>query len=370
MRGAREKMNGEESLAKKYRSIKNRLFFFSLIFNILLLLILFFSQASLYLRQQSEVLFKNAFLINGFYILIFCLFFYFLNFPLELFEGFILEHKFKLSTQNFLNWLKDEFKKGALNFVILFIVIEAMYFFLNKFTQTWWIWLASFWVFLTVILAKITPAVIIPLFYKYLPIKDELLKQRIFSLFDKCNLKIKDVTSINFSAKTKKANAFVAGLGKNKRFALSDTLLENFSSGEIEAVVAHELGHYLSHDILKLILVNSLFTFLGFFLVDRLLKNLAIADIAFFPLLALSLTFLGFIILPVINGFSRFLETKADLFSLNLTKDKPSFISAMEKLGKINLADLSPNRFIEIWLYDHPAIARRIKLAKDFKFDV
>lgn len=367
----------DKTLAKKYRSIKNRLFFASLSLNILFLAIFFFSGTSLYFRERLSALFKNVFLINGFYILVFCLIFYALNFALDLYEGFFLEHKFKLSNQNLFNWFKDSLKKLGLDLILALIAIEAVYFFLSKITNYWWLWAAAFWIFLTLILAKITPSVIIPIFYKYIPITNLELKRRIFALFDKCQVKIKDVASINFSAKTKKANAFVAGLGKNKKVVLSDTLLNEFSAEEIEPVLAHEISHYLNHDILKLIFVNSLFTFLGFYIVDKILKNLILkfglngmGDIAFFPLVALSLICLGFIILPVLNGFSRHLEKRADLFSLRLTKDKSSFISMMEKLGRINLADLSPSRFIEIWLYDHPPIAKRIKFAQEFKPDV
>jgi STE24 endopeptidase len=362
------------SLAKKYHSIKNRLFFASLILNIFILVFFFFSGLSFYLKNQSASLFSQVFLINGFYIIVFCLVFYFVDFPLGFYEGFILEHKFKLSNQSFLNWLKDNLKKSGLELVLSLVLIEAAYFFLSKNGNFWWLWAGIFWIFITLILAKITPLVIIPIFYKYLPISDQQLKQRIFLLFDKCRIKIKDVTSINFSQKTKKANAFVCGLGKNKKVVLSDTLIANFSEQEIEGVVSHELGHYVNHDIFKLIIFNSVFTFAGLYLVDKILKGLipllglkGIDDIAFLPLVALSLILLGFVILPVQNGFSRYLETRADLFSLKLTGNKSAFISMMGKLGSLNLADFSPSKFIEVWFHDHPPIAKRIKLAQDYK---
>ncbi len=370
-------MNEQDSSpAKKYHAIQNRLFFAGLLLNILFLAIFFSSGLSVNLRNQSINKFSGIFLANGFYASVFFIVFYILNFPFNFYEGFLLEHKFKLSNQGLLNWFKDDFKKLILDFILTLIAVEAVYFFLNKSQNLWWFWAALFWVFLTLILAKITPNLIIPLFYKYIPITDSQLKERIFSLFDKCGVKIKDATSINFSLKTKKANAFVCGLGKNKKVVLSDTLLNEFKPEEIENVLSHELGHYLNHDILKLIIVNSLFTFFGFFMMDKIIKNLinslglsGIADIAFLPVFALCLILLGFIILPLQNGFSRYLERRADLFSLNLTKDKASFISMMEKLGKMNLADFSPGRFIEIWLYDHPPIAKRIKFAQDFKFE-
>jgi STE24 endopeptidase len=368
-------MNEQEpSSAKKYHAVKNRLFFVSLFLNLIFLAIFFLSGFSVYLRNQAGYFSSNLFLLNGFYILAFFLIFDILNFPLGFYEGFILEHKFNLSNQTFVAWLKDELKKIVLDFVLFLIVVEAVYFLLYKSPDYWWLFGALFWIFLTIVLAKITPAVIIPIFYKYIPIANNELRQRIFNLFERCKIKISDVTSINFSQKTKKANAFVAGLGKNKKVVLSDTLLEKFSLDEIEAVLAHELGHYLNHDILKLLLVNSIFSVFGFYIIDRLLNSLlstfgikAIDDIAFLPVVSLCLLLLGFLILPAQNWFSRVLEKKADIFSLELTKNKPAFISMMEKLGALNLADASPSRFIEIWFYNHPSISKRIKLAQSHK---
>lgn len=359
--------------AKEYRSLKNRLFFTSLALDFLFFGLFFFSGFSLYLREQAASLFVQIFWVNGFYIMVFGIFFYFFNFPLNFYEGYILEHKFKLSNQNFFNWLKDNLKKAVLDFVLAVITVEAVYFFLKGSPNYWWVFFGLFWIFLTLILAKIAPLIIIPLFYKYLPITNFQLKQRIFGLFDKCSIKIKNVCSIDFSRKTKKANAFICGLGKNRRVVLSDTLLENFSSEEIEQVVAHELSHYRNQDILKLIFLNSGVMFIAFYLLDKLLKNLffsfglkRIDDIAFFPILAMGLILLGFITLPLVNSFSRYLERKADLFCLKLTQNKQGFISMIEKLGKINLADFFPSRFIEVWLYDHPPIGKRIKSAENF----
>ncbi|MDP2938644.1 MAG: M48 family metallopeptidase [Candidatus Omnitrophota bacterium] len=363
-------MNEPDSFpAKKYHTLKNRLFFINLALNILFLVIFFFSGLSLALRNKAFSIFSQAPLINGFYIMAFCIIFYILNFPLNFYEGFILEHKFKLSNQNLLSFLMDSLKNAAVDFILFLIILEAVYFFLNTTANYWWVLASIFWIFFTLILAKITPSVIIPIFYKYIPITNLQLKQSILALFDRCKLKIRGVYAIDLSRKTKKANAFVCGLGRNRRVVLSDTLLNNFSQEEIEGVVSHELGHYVNHDTLKLILVNSILAFAGFFLADKLLKNLLFNDIAFFPIIALALLLLGFIILPAQNGFSRYLERQADLFSLRVTKNKPAFISMMMKLAKINLADLTPSLLIEIWLYDHPPIAKRIKLAQDYKLE-
>ena len=233
--------------------------------------------------------------------------------------------------------------------------------------------MSAFWLFLSFVLAKVTPNFIIPLFYKYQTISQNSLREKIFKLFKTCDVSLQDVYSINMSVKTKKANAFVCGLGKNRRIVLTDTLMKEFSTPEIEAIVAHEISHYKHHDLIKMIAVNSGLTFLGFmatgYFLEGLLKYFGLTridDIAFLPVLALGLGILSFVAMPFLNAFSRALEYKADYFSLETTKNAPVFISMMEKLGRLNLAELEPHAWIEFFLYDHPAISKRIAVAKNF----
>jgi STE24 endopeptidase len=362
-----------DQTAKRYHQIKNRLFFVSLLFNIALLLFLGLSGLSVYLKNQI-LLFNQHFLaVNAIYAVAFCVFFTILGFPLNFYEGFVLEHRFNLSNQSFPDWLKDGAKNFVLGLIIILIGVEGLYLFLRKFPDTWWLWATLFWLFLTVVIARITPALIIPLFFKYRKLENPSLKAKIFALLDKAGVKIKDIFYIDFSAKTKKANAFICGFANNRRLVLSDTLLEKFSEEEILAVVAHELGHYKNRDIGKLILANCAVSFLSFFLISRVLQGALlffgfsrIDDIAFLPFLALGILLLGFLMLPLTNAFSRRLERGADGFSLKLTQDPGNFISMMRKLGELNLADFSPHPLIEILLYDHPPIAKRIKFAEGF----
>lgn len=317
---------------------------------------------------------SQFYLLNALYVLVIFAIFYIINFPLSLYEGYFLEHRFGLSNQNFLGWLKQDLKKTLINLFILVLMIEFIYYVLRNFSSNWWIFASLFWLFISLILAKITPSVLIPIFYKYLPINNEGLKNEIFALFKKCNLRIKDVYAIDLSKDTKKANAMVCGIGGNRRVVLTDTLLNNFDNREINTVVAHELGHYKHMDIVKLIIWNSVLAFLSFLAVDIVFRKsltalgfFSIDDIALFPLFSIYLLLVSLVILPIQNGFSRFLEMKADLFSLQLTKNPQAYISALEKLGKMNLADFSPSRFIEFMLYDHPSLSRRISFASNFK---
>ena len=360
-------------LAKRYHQIKNRLFFVNLLLNILALLFMGLSGISVYFKALLLRISPQFLVANALYAIGFVVFFTILGFPLNFYEGFVLEHRFNLSNQSLLNWLKDGAKGFVLSLVIILVGVEGLYLFLRKFPATWWLWATGFWLFLTVVIARITPTFIIPLFFKYRKLEKVNLKTKIFELLDKCQLKVKDIFYLDFSSKTKKANAFICGLGGNRRLVLSDTLLEKFNDPEIVEVVAHELGHYKHHDIAKLILANSAISFLSFFLISRILQSALlyfgfshIDDIAFLPFLGLGFLLLGLVALPLTNAFSRHLEKGADRFCLTLTQDPENFMAMMKKLGELNLADFSPHPLIEIFLYDHPAIAKRIKFAEGF----
>ena len=193
-------------------------------------------------------------------------------------------------------------------------------------------------------------------------------------MFANTRTPLRDVYMIDFSSKTKKLNAAVAGFGRGMRVILTDNLLSELSHDEILCIVAHELGHYKNKDTIKIIVFGAIITTVLFFLSDIALRKsflffgyTSIADIAGFPLFALIMCILGFLCLPLQNGFIRHLETKADSYSLRLTQMPEVFISMMEKLSAKNLADMNPGRFVEIMLYDHPPIARRIKQAEGFR---
>jgi len=184
---------------------------------------------------------------------------------------------------------------------------------------------------------------------------------------------LKDIFSINFSSKTKKANAFLCGIGKNRRVVLSDTLLSSFTADEIETVIAHELAHYKHKDIFKLLVANALIIFLGFYLLNKFLYFAVIHfhlnridDIAFLPILLLVFMLFGLLTAPLLNGYSRLLEKQADQFSLETTKKPMDFISMMNKLCEMNLGEFKPNRLVEIFFYDHPPVYKRIQLAEKY----
>ncbi|MDD5618556.1 MAG: M48 family metallopeptidase [Candidatus Omnitrophica bacterium] len=359
--------------AKEYHRISNFLFLVNLVISLIGLLVIIVFGLTIFLRAYIMMFFENKFVVNGIFFIIFYLTLGVFGFPLDLFEGFTLEHRFKLSRQNFLSWLKDYFKKTVITLIIALIIVEGVYLFIGSFYKSWWIFAAFLWLLVTVIFTKIFPLIILPLFFKSSPVKDDSLRNRINKLAGKFNFKLKDILVLELSKKTVKANAMVTGIGKTKRIYLSDTLLNDFSHDEIEIIIAHELTHDKNKDIYSHIAVSFLVSLLSFYVCDLFLTRsitffgyTAKDDIANLPLLTLLVLIVGIFVLPFQNSFSRRMEKEADTGAIKATNNPQGFISMISKLGHKNLAEFSPSRIVEIFLYDHPPISQRINLAKQF----
>ena len=232
--------------------------------------------------------------------------------------------------------------------------------------------MAIFWFSITILLAKVMPSVIIPLFFKYSPVGASL-EDRVIKLSQKCGMKLVGVYEIDFSKKTNKLNAAVVGMGGTRRVILADNLVKEFTDDEIVGVLAHEFGHHKLRHMGKHIMFGIVTIFLSCYVLYLTSSVLAgffnaagAADIKIFPSFLLILFLASIVMLPVQNAFSRKLETEADIFALKATKDKNIFISLMNKLAEKNLADPNPSKIIKFFFYSHPPISERITLAKQF----
>jgi STE24 endopeptidase len=239
-------------------------------------------------------------------------------------------------------------------------------------TTGWW-WLIAAVVFFVVgiALTALFPVLIVPLFYRLTRLADAALEGRLLALAARAGVAVIGVWVVDQSRKSRTANAAVVGLGRTRRIILFDTLASAFGIDEIEAVLAHELGHHVHGDVRRGLLVQGALTLATFGLTDVLLRAgvplwglQGPADPAGLPWLALTLMVLGAVRLPLANGFSRWIERQADDFALALTRNPVAFIGAMERLGTLNLAERRPHRLKEILLYSHPALDRRIARAR------
>ncbi|GAB4295827.1 MAG: M48 family metallopeptidase [Ignavibacteriaceae bacterium] len=288
--------------------------------------------------------------------------------PFGFYTGYYLEHKYKLSNQSFNKWLLEKLKGFAVSSVIGLPVLIIFYFLLNEFGNLWWLPFAVVLFLVSVILARLVPVLILPIFYRITPVSDEDLKFRIKSISEEAGLKVENVYQFDMSKKTKKANALFTGLGKTKRIILGDTLLDNFTPEQIETVIAHEAGHYKHKHILKNIIIGTVSSFVTLFVISLLYKISlqwfgfsSITEIAALPLLILWIMLVTLIQTPLSNILSRKFEYEADHYAVAVTGKADTFVSALEKLNEQNLGDADPHPFIEWFFYSHPSIKNRIK---------
>jgi len=296
-----------------------------------------------------------------------------IGFPLE-YYGFRLEHRFHLSNQRLRSWLWDELKGLLIGLLMATIIAELIYFLLRQDSQYWWLIAWALFLGLFVLLAQLAPVVLFPIFYKFEPLENDELKRRLVLLGERAGTRVRGVYKWHLSEKSKKANAALTGLGATRRIILADTLLDNYSDDEIEAVLAHELGHHVHRHILKSILVQAGVTFFGFWLANTVLRYAVdrghmfetLSDFANLPLLILVSTVLSLLLMPALNAYSRFNERQADRYCFQSVASVEPFISSMNKLAEQNLSERTPSAWVE-WLFNsHPAVAKRVSAAENW----
>ena len=287
--------------------------------------------------------------------------------------GFQLERRFHLSTQRFRAWAWDEVKGFLLGLVLGSIVVEVLYLTIRQWPQHWWMLAWALFMGLFVLLAQLAPVILFPIFYKFEPLDNEELRRRLVVLSERAGTRVRGVYRWKLSEKSKKANAALTGLGATRRIILADTLLDNYTADEIEAVLAHELGHHVHRHIMKSIFVQAAITLFGFWAANWVLHYAVdhhmfeeMSDFADLPLLALVSVALSFVLMPALNAYSRFNERQADRYAFESISSVDPFITSMNKLAEQNLAERTPSKWVEWFFHSHPAISRRLEAAKDW----
>src|ERR1700681_2046461 len=289
--------------------------------------------------------------------------------------GFLLERRFNLSTQRFRSWAWDEVKGFLVGLVLGTVVVEVLYLTIRQWPQHWWMLAWALFMGLFIVLAQLAPVVLFPIFYKFEPLDNEDLRRRLVVLSERAGTRVRGVYRWKLSEKSKKANAALTGLGSTRRIILADTLLDNYTPEEIEAVLAHELGHHVHSHILKSIIVQAGTNLAGFWAANWVLRYAVdhhtfrfdeLSDFANLPLLALVSVVLSLLLMPALNAYSRFNERQADRYAFESISSIEPFISSMNKLAEQNLAERTPSKWVEWFFHSHPAISRRLAAAKQW----
>jgi STE24 endopeptidase len=358
--------------ARRYNRIHRWLEISDFVLGLAFLLALLLTGWNSVLRDWAyRAAFQNYTLSVFFYVFILMLGGKVLGLGLD-YYGLRLERRFQLTTQKTRPWLWDEVKGFLVALVLAGFTAELLYFTIRQSPQHWWLIAWAMFMVLFIVLAQVAPLILFPIFYKFEPLENEDLKQRLVRLSERAGTRIRGIYKWNLSEKSKKANAALTGLGATRRIILADTLLDHYSAEEIEAVLAHELGHHVHKHILKSIFVQAGITLFGFWAANYVL-HLSIeqwgmfdtlSDFSNLPLLVLVSTMLSLLLMPAMNAYSRFNERQADRYAFESIRSVQPFISSMNKLAAQNLAERTPSRWVEWLFHSHPAISRRVAAAE------
>jgi STE24 endopeptidase len=297
-------------------------------------------------------------------------------FPWTAYTDFVREHQYGLATQTFGGWLGDELKGLALGLVGFPIAAIVLYAVLRRAGPHWWLWGSLVTVGLLAVLIAIGPVFIAPAFNTYAPLKAGPLRDDILRLAHANGIKATEVYQVDASRQSTRVSANVSGLFGTERITLNDNLLNRASQGAIEAVMGHEMGHYVLNHIYKMLLAFGVVIVVGFaftaWTFDRLAARYrtrwrveSVGDPAGLPLLALLLSTYLFLLTPVINTIIRTNEFEADVFGLNAARQPDGFAEAALLLSDYRKMDPSPLE--EIMFYDHPSGRTRIFTAMQWK---
>ncbi len=293
--------------------------------------------------------------------------------PFDLYDTFVIEERFGFNKTTLTTFFVDRLK-GLLLAVILGGPLLCLVLFLfDQFGASAWIYGWITVALFSLLMAYVAPQIIFPLFNKFKPLADGELKTAIQEMSRKCQFPLTEVFEIDGSRRSTKSNAFFTGLGKNKKIALFDTLIENHSVNELVAVLAHEIGHYKKKHILQslvlgILQMGVLFYLLGLFLENRgLFDAFGVQQVSVYG----SLVFFMFLFEPIskllsvgMMMLSRKNEFEADAYAAEVTGHPEHLVTGLKKLSKDNLANLTPHPFYVFMHYSHPPMLRRIAALK------
>lgn len=297
-------------------------------------------------------------------------------FPMTVYEGFFREHQYGLSNQSFGAWLGDHAKALGVGLLLGGLAVTALYGVVRRLPRTWTLWGTVAAIGFVIFGTLIAPVYIDPLFNEYTRLKDPVVSASIQSMARAQGVAVDDIWVFDASRQTKRVSANVSGFGGTMRISLNDNLLNRSSMAEIEAVMGHEIGHYVLNHIYKLILFFGVFIVIGFALLKWGFERIAsvrgaawgirgIGDVAGLPLAIVIISAYSFAMTPVLNSSIRIEEAEADLFGVNASGQPDGEALVDLKLGEYRKLD--PGPIEEILFFDHPGGRNRILMAMRWK---
>lgn len=298
--------------------------------------------------------------------------------PLAWYAGFVRQHAYGLSTETAGRWLADWGKGTAITALVAALVLWIPYLLLRRSPLRWWLWTGLLTAPLTALAMIVFPVWIAPLFDEFGPMRDPALEARIHQLAARAGIPDSRIYEVRKSGDTRQVNAYVTGLGRTERIVLWDTLVDRLEPGEVVFVMGHEIGHFVLHHTLTVILGATLLATLSLYVVHRVAAGLIarfhrrfgfhrLDDVASLPLLALVGGVVMFAATPAALALSRWQEREADRFALEMTRDNQTAARAFVKLQNENLSVPRTGLLFRLWRGSHPDLADRIEFANRYR---
>ena len=295
-----------------------------------------------------------------------------LDLPFTLYSTFKIEERFGFNKMTFKLWLTDMIKGVLVGAVIGLPIVALILWLMGSAGSLWWLWAWGTWMGFNLLILVLYPTVIAPLFNKFNPLDDETLKARVTALMQRCGFAAKGLFVMDGSKRSAHANAYFTGFGAAKRVVFYDTLLKQLSPAEVDAVLAHELGHFKHKHIIKRVVGMFAMSLVGFALLGWLSSQIWFYtglgirpnlnggnDALALLLFMLVVPLFSFFISPIFAQFSRKHEFEADAYAVAQTEAK-DLQSALLKLYQDNASTLTPDPIFVKFYYSHPPASERL----------
>ena len=293
--------------------------------------------------------------------------------PMTLYQTFVLEERFGFNKMTFKLWLADLLKSSVMGALIGLPIAALILWVMGATGSWWWLWAWGVWMGFNLLLLLIYPTFIAPMFNKFQPLEDETLKARVTALMQRCGFAAKGLFVMDGSKRSAHANAYFTGFGAAKRVVFYDTLLAKLSAGEVDAVLAHELGHFKHKHIIKRIVSMFAISLAGFALLGWLARQawfytgLGVSpnlnspnDALALLLFMLAMPVFSFFISPLFAQLSRKHEFEADAYAVAQTSGA-DLSTALLKLYEDNASTLTPDPVYVKFYYSHPPASERLQ---------
>jgi len=289
--------------------------------------------------------------------------------PLSIYRTFFVEARFGFNKMTPALFVSDAVKTALLAAAIGLPVLAAVLWLMDAMGSFWWLWVWAFWMSFNLLVLLIYPTFIAPMFNKFSPLEDGAMRQRIEALLERCGFRSSGLFVMDGSRRSAHGNAYFTGFGRTKRIVFFDTLLDKLNPPEIEAVLAHELGHFRCHHVVKRLGLMAVVTLVMLWVLNQLMQaewffgGLGAHATTTAMALALFMTALPvftYALSPVMSAWSRQHEFEADAYAVART-DKDDLVNALVKLYRDNAATLTPDPLYSNFYDSHPPAAIRIE---------